>query len=83
MTGKLLMTFRGHELPISGLAFSSDGQWLAAVSERLPRKTEYPARLLARKGKLLIWSFVAGYSEKFVTGILKQLERQQARPSDD
>jgi hypothetical protein len=27
-------------------------------------------------GKLLVWCFVAGYSEKFVTGILKQLERR-------
>lgn len=25
-------------------------------------------------GKLLVWCFVAGYSESFVTGILKQLE---------
>lgn len=30
-------------------------------------------------GKLLVWCFVAGYSERFVTGILKQLERR----SDD
>ena len=27
-------------------------------------------------GKLLVWCFVAGYSERFVTGILKQLERR-------
>ena len=27
-------------------------------------------------GKLLVWSFVAGYSERFVTGILSQLEKQ-------
>jgi hypothetical protein len=33
-------------------------------------------------GKLLIWSFVAGYSEKFVTGILRQLERSQT-PKED
>ena len=26
-------------------------------------------------GKVLVWCFVAGYSERFVTGILKQLER--------
>lgn len=27
-------------------------------------------------GKLLVWCFVAGYSESFVTGILKQLEQR-------
>lgn len=27
-------------------------------------------------GKLMVWCFVAGYSESFVTGILKQLERR-------
>ncbi len=27
-------------------------------------------------GKLLVWCFVAGYSERFVTGILKQLEQR-------
>jgi len=26
-------------------------------------------------GKLLVWCFIAGYSERFVTGILKQLEQ--------
>ena len=27
-------------------------------------------------GKLLVWCFIAGYSERFVTGVLKQLENQ-------
>jgi len=27
-------------------------------------------------GKLLVWCFIAGYSERFVTGILKQLEQR-------
>jgi hypothetical protein len=27
-------------------------------------------------GKLLVWSFIAGYSESFVTGILHQLEKR-------
>ncbi len=27
-------------------------------------------------GKLLVWCFLAGYSERFVTGVLKQLENQ-------
>lgn len=27
-------------------------------------------------GKLLVWCFIAGYSESFVTGILKQLEQR-------
>lgn len=27
-------------------------------------------------GKLLVWSFIAGYSERFITGILGQLERR-------
>ncbi len=29
-------------------------------------------------GKLLVWSFIAGYSEHLVTGILSQLERKGA-----
>lgn len=28
-------------------------------------------------GKLLVWCFVAGYSESFVTGVLRQLERRE------
>ncbi|MCH9661125.1 MAG: hypothetical protein K0U54_09455 [Bacteroidetes bacterium] len=32
-------------------------------------------------GKLLVWSFIAGYSERFVTGILSQLEKQGNRTS--
>jgi hypothetical protein len=28
-------------------------------------------------GKLLIWAFVAGYSERFVTGILDTLENKK------
>ena len=27
-------------------------------------------------GKLLVWSFIAGYSERFIAGILGQLEKQ-------
>ena len=33
-------------------------------------------------GKLLIWCFIAGYSEKFVTGILQQLERNPGQASE-
>lgn len=33
-------------------------------------------------GKLLVWCFLAGYSERFVIGILKQLERSnEGKPS--
>jgi len=32
-------------------------------------------------GKLLVWCFLAGYSEKFVIGILKQLERSKESDS--
>ena len=32
-------------------------------------------------GKLLLWCFLAGYYEKFVIGILKQLERSKDGPS--
>ncbi len=32
-------------------------------------------------GKLMVWCFLAGYSERFVIGILKQLERKGASSS--
>jgi len=32
-------------------------------------------------GKLMVWCFLAGYSERFVIGILKQLERKGGDPS--
>jgi len=35
---------------------------------------------VADVGKLLVWSFLAGYSERFVTGILSTLE--QKSPDD-
>ena len=33
-------------------------------------------------GKLLVWSFLAGYSEKFVTGILHQLESRTQKGNE-
>jgi hypothetical protein len=34
-------------------------------------------------GKLLIWCFIAGYSERFVTGILHKLEATTPRSGDN
>lgn len=34
-------------------------------------------------GKLLVWCFLAGYSERFVVGILDQLEKHGKGSSDD
>ena len=31
---------------------------------------------MRNSGKLLVWCFIAGYSERFVTGILDQLEKK-------
>jgi hypothetical protein len=38
---------------------------------------------IADVGKLMIWCFLAGYSERFVTGILAQLERRGADDKRD
>ena len=51
-----------------------DGELLSVRHFRKIRPASMPDA-----GKLLVWSFIAGYSERFVTGLLRHLERTTER----
>ncbi len=84
-----LMAGIAYLLFMSGLLSgeSKDGLFTSNLFPNFTKPTAPKANLIKRfmdmepigmkdVGKLLVWCFVAGYSERFVTGILKQLERR-------
>lgn len=84
-----LMAGVGYLLFMSGILSGEGGAGLftsnlfpnftspdAAEENLIKRFLEMKPVSIKDVGKLLVWCFVAGYSERFVTGILKQLERR-------
>lgn len=84
-----LMAGVAYMLFMSGVLSGDDGEGLLRTNlfpsfatnsplDRLPTITTYMSTRpsnIQDVGKLMIWSFLAGYSEGFVMGILRQLER--------
>lgn len=59
--------------------FSAASAARASLSEYLAMR---PATM-ADAGKLIVWCFLAGYSERFVAGILGQLEQKATRTEEE
>lgn len=84
-----LMAGVAYMLFMSGVLSGDDGEGLLRTNlfpsftsdlppGKLPTITAYIATRpssIQDVGKLMIWSFLAGYSEGFVMGVLRQLER--------
>lgn len=84
-----LMAGVGYLLFMSGILSGEGGEGLftsnlfpnfttpnASEDNLIKRFIEMKPETMKDVGKLLVWSFIAGYSERFVTGILKQLEQR-------
>ena len=84
-----LMAGVGYLLFMSGILSGEGGEGLftsnlfpnfttpsTTEDNLIKRFIEMKPETMKDVGKLLVWCFVAGYSESFVTGILKQLEQR-------
>lgn len=91
-----LMAGVGYLLFLSGILSGDGGSGLftsnlfpnftdpdPASDELIKRFVEIRPATMKDAGKLFVWCFVAGYSERFITGILKQLERRGEGAKED